>query len=193
MLERVNKWKTVDGFWEKFLLKGFYPTSKIFDSPNAFIAFTWHFLSLKKGYTYSTNFTFQTKAQSSVITMDLHPWKLPLEILVSNSNISVFSLESSLIIRGKQIVNKKKGFIRDNLSEKLHYFPKSIILIDTRQKNLLILMTFASINIKYSSTIGTTFSSSDDSDSITGNWQPYSTRLYSKTCLVYNIETNAWE
>ena len=79
------------------------------------------------------------------------------------------------------------------MSEKLHYFPKSIILIDTRQKNLLILMTFASINIKYSSTIGTTFSSSDDSDSITGNWQPYSTRLYSKTCLVYNIETNAWE
>ena len=108
MLERVNKWKTVDGFWEKFLLKGFYPTSKILDSPNAFIAFTWHFLSLKKGYTYSTNFTFQTKAQSSVITMDLHPWKLPLEILVSNSNISVFSLESSLIFRGKQIVNKKK-------------------------------------------------------------------------------------
>ena len=51
---------------------------------------------------------------------------------------------------------KKKGFIRDNLSEKLHYFPKSIILIDTRQKNLLILMISASINIKYSSAIGTT-------------------------------------
>ena len=77
--------------------------------------------------------------------------------------------------------------------KKLQHLPQWVTWIDTRQKRLFSYLDICLDNIKNSSTIGTTSSSSDDIDSFTGNWQPYSTSLYSKTWLIYNTKTNARE
>lgn len=114
------------------------------------------FLSLKKNYNYSTNFTFQRKAySSSVITRGFHLWKLSLEIPFPNCNNSLFPPKFSLIIRRKQIAKGKVSFeiCQKDFSTSPNKLFESIW-------EWLFPMKFISISVKYSSTIDMTSSSS---------------------------------
>ena len=108
----MNTWKiTKDCFGKINLVKSLYLRPKLLHSYNTFVALTSHFLStnlyLKKGYSYSTIFTFQRKAYaSSVIARGLHLWKLSLAIYFPNCNILVFLPKSSPRIWRKQIVEE---------------------------------------------------------------------------------------